>query len=177
MKDKLWFYGAYSNQAVDQGQVGLVLAPNADGCWFVTCGGTTPATFHTDLPGYSAKVSYQMTQNTKLIGVDMYAVKHLSDRTAAARRFRWRPPASSDSRRRCGRAKSRWPRTSSCSTRILRLRRLPRELHRQPASQVIVGFPDGTDVVGNPSSRELSNSLRYGPSINPEDRPQNRLRR
>ena len=43
----------------------------------------------------------------------------------------------------------------------------------QPASNT-VGFPNGTDVKGNPSSRELSNALRYGPSINPEDRPQNR---
>src|SRR5262249_42741966 len=43
----------------------------------------------------------------------------------------------------------------------------------QPASNT-VGFPNGTDVPGTPSSRELSNQLRYGPAINPEDRPQNR---
>src|SRR5205807_2707883 len=43
----------------------------------------------------------------------------------------------------------------------------------QPAFNVI-GYPSGTDVPGNPSSRELSNNLTYGPAINPEDRPQNR---
>src|SRR6266571_4641853 len=78
VRDKLWFYGAYSNQAVTQGQVGFVATPNADGCWFVTCGGTTPATVHTDLPGFSAKVSYQLSSTTKLIASDMYALKHLS---------------------------------------------------------------------------------------------------
>ena len=43
----------------------------------------------------------------------------------------------------------------------------------QPAFNVI-GYPNGTDVPGNPTSREVSNSLNYGPAINPEDRPQNR---
>ena len=78
IRDKLWFYGAYSKQAVTQGQVGFVLAPNADGCWLVSCGGTTPATVHTDLPGVNAKVSYQLNSTTKLIASKMYAVKHLS---------------------------------------------------------------------------------------------------
>ena len=43
----------------------------------------------------------------------------------------------------------------------------------QPAFNVL-NYPQGTDVVGNPTSRETSNSLNYGPAINPEDRPQNR---
>ena len=42
ISDKLWFYGGTSKQAVTQGTIGFVAAPNADGCWFATCGGTTP---------------------------------------------------------------------------------------------------------------------------------------
>jgi hypothetical protein len=45
----------------------------------------------------------------------------------------------------------------------------------QPASAVAkYGFPNGTDVKGNPSSIELSNNLVYGPNESAQDRPQNR---
>jgi hypothetical protein len=43
----------------------------------------------------------------------------------------------------------------------------------QPAFNVI-GYPDGTDVPGNPTSIELSNRLNYGPNASSQDRPQNR---
>lgn len=172
IKDKLWFYGAYSKQSVDQGDVGLVAAPNADGCWFVTCEGTTPATFHTELPGYAAKLSYQMTQSTKLIFVDMYAVKHLSQNGGSttvplpSTRFQRQP-------QRVWKGEIQMAKNKFLFDVIYGYGGYHVNYIAQPASQVI-GFPDGTDVPGNPSSRELSNSLRYGPSINPEDRPQNR---
>ncbi len=172
IKDKLWFYGSYSNQAVDQGQVGFVAAPNAEGCWFVTCGGTTPATYHTDLPGYAAKVSYQMTPSIKLIGVDMYSVKHLSQNGGStlvplpSSRYQRQPQHIWKGEMQM--AKQRWFVNALFGYGGYHVNYIT-----QPADQVI-GYPDGTDVPGNPSSRELSNSLRYGPSINPEDRPQNR---
>ena len=43
----------------------------------------------------------------------------------------------------------------------------------QPAFNVI-GFPNGTDVPGNASSRETTNNLVYGPAVSVPDRPQNR---
>jgi hypothetical protein len=172
VKDKLWFYAGHSNQAVDQGQVGFVAAPNADGCWFVTCGGTTPATYHTSLPMIATKVSYQLSSNTKLIGTDMYAVKHLSQNGGSttiplpSSRFQRQP-------------QSVWKGEVQRANDRLLVNALfgyggyHVNYIAQPATNTI-GFPDGTDVPGNPSSRELSNSLRYGPSVNPEDRPQNR---
>jgi Carboxypeptidase regulatory-like domain len=173
VKDKLWFYGAYSNQAVDQGQVGFVAAPNADGCWFVTCGGTTPATYHTDLPGYSAKVSYQLTSNTRLIATDMYAVKHLSQNGGStlvplpSSRFQRQP-------QQVWKGEMQRARDKMLVDVLFGYGGYHVNYITQPASNT-VGFPSGTDVAGNPSSRELSTGLRYGPSVNPEDRPQNRF--
>src|SRR5262245_34220989 len=172
VKDKLWFYGAHSNQAVDQGQVGFVAAPNADGCWFVTCEGTTPATYHTSLPMVSGKVSYQLSSNTKLIGTDMYAVKHLSQNGGSttiplpSSRFQRQPQQG-------GKGEIQGAKDRPLFNALFGYRGYHVNYIAQPASNII-GFPDGTDVKGNPSSRELSNSLRYGPSVNPEDRPQNR---
>jgi Carboxypeptidase regulatory-like domain len=173
IRDKLWFYGAYSKQAVTQGQVGFVLAPNADGCWLVTCGGTTPATVHTDLPGFNAKVSYQLNSTTKLIASKMYAVKHLSVNGGSptiplpSTRFQRQPQSAWK-----GEVQSA-PSDQVLFNAIFGYGGYHVNYIAQPASNT-VGFPNGTDVKGNPSSRELSNALRYGPSINPEDRPQNR---
>ena len=172
MKDKLWFYGAHSNQAVDQGQVGFVAAPNADGCWFVTCGGTTPATYHTSLPMLAAKVSYQLSSNTKLIATDMYAVKHLSQNGGSttvplpSSRFQRQP-------QQVWKGEVQRAKNNLLVDALFGYGGYHVNYITQPASNTI-GFPNGTDVPGNPSSRELSNSLRYGPSVNPEDRPQNR---
>lgn len=172
IRDKLWFYGSYSNQAVDQGQVGFVAAPNAEGCWFVTCPGTKPATYHTDLPGYTAKLSYQMTANTKLIASDLYALKHLSQNGGSTTV----PLPSSRFQRQPGsvwKGEIQQARKNVLMDVLFGYGGYHVNYIAQPASNV-EGFPNGTDVPGNPSSRELSNSLRYGPSINPEDRPQNR---
>ncbi len=172
IKDKLWFYASYSNQAVDQGQVGLVAAPNADGCWFVTCGGTTPAIFHTDLPGYAAKLSYQATKSIKLIASDIYTVKHLSQNGGStliplpSTRYQTQPSRVSKAEMQAATGKFLFDAIFGYGGYHV-------TYITQPASNLI-GFPQGTDVAGNPTSREVSNSLRYGPSINPEDRPQNR---
>jgi len=173
VRDKLWFYGAYSNTAVTQGQVGFVGAPNAAGCWLVTCGDTTPATVHTDLPGFAAKVSYQLNSTTKLIASDMYALKHLSQNGGST----LVPLPSTNYQRQPG---SAWKGElqSAPSAKLLadvifghggyHVNYIP-----QPAFNV-VGYPDGTDVVGNPTSLEQSNKLNYGPNVSSQDRPQNR---
>lgn len=173
IRDKVWFYSAYSNQGVTQGQINFVVAPNADGCWLASCGGTTPATVHSDLPGYNAKVSYQLNSTTKLIGVDMYALKHLSVNGGSA----LTPLPSTRFQRQPG---SVWKGElqSTPNNRILldviaghagyHVHYIP-----QPSFNT-TGFPDGTDVAGNPTSRELSNNLNYGPTKTAEDRPQNR---
>jgi hypothetical protein len=173
IKDRLWFYGAYSNQAVTQGQVGFVLAPNADGCWLVTCGGTTPATVHTDLPGYSTKVSYQLNSTTKLIASKMYALKHLSVNGGStstplpSTRFQRQPQSAWKGEMQSA------PSTKLLFNVIFGYGGYHVNYIDQPAFNT-VGFPNGTDVKGNPTSRETSNGLNYGPAINPEDRPQNR---
>src|SRR5262249_37310717 len=55
VRDKLWFYAGTSQQAVTQGQTGFVAAPNAAGCWFASCGGTTPGQTHQSLPQFNWK--------------------------------------------------------------------------------------------------------------------------
>ena len=78
VKDKLWFYGAHSNQAVDQGQVGFVARAKRRRLLVRHLrrhdAGHLPRVFRCS----AAKVSYQLSSNTKLIATDMYAVKHLS---------------------------------------------------------------------------------------------------
>ena len=172
IKDKLWFYAGYSNQAVDQGQVGLVAAPNADGCWLATCAGTTPATFHTDLPGYQSKVNYQLSPTTKLIGVSMYAMKHLSQNGGSSvvplpfSRYQKQP-------QQVWKGEVQMAKDKLLIDALFGYGGYHVNYIAQPASNVI-GFPNGTDVAGNASSKEISNNLIYGPTVTPEDRPQNR---
>jgi len=172
--DKLWFYGAYSNQAVTQGQIGFVAAPNADGCWFATCGGTTPATIHTDLPGFSTKVSYQLTSSTKLIASDMYALKHLSvnggnTTTPLPSTMYQRQPGSAWK----GELQSA-PKSGKLLTDVIFGHGGYHVNYIAQPSFNTIGFPDGTDVPGNATSRETSNNLNYGPAASVPDRPQNR---
>src|SRR5438874_2315570 len=162
--DKLWFYAAYSNQAVTQGQIGFVAAPNADGCWFATCGGTTPATVHTDLPGFSTKVSYQLTSTTKLIASDMYALKHLSvnggnTTTPLPSTMYQRQPGSAWK----GELQSA-PKSGKLLTDVIFGHGGYHVNYIAQPSFNTVGFPDGTDVAGNATGRETSNGLNYGPA-------------
>jgi hypothetical protein len=117
-------------------------------------------------------VSYQLSSNTKLIATDMYAVKHLSQNGGTT----MIPLPSSRFQRQ---PQQVWKGEIQRANNRLLLDALfgyggyHVNYIDQPASNTI-GFPDGTDVAGNPTSRELSSGLRYGPAINPEDRPQNR---
>ncbi len=176
VRDKLWFYGGTSQQAVTQGQIGFVAAPNADGCWFASCGGTTPATTDQSLPQFNWKVNYQVDPRTRLIASQFSAVKHHSTMGGAGQ---LRPLPSTTFQRQPdqtwkGELQSA-PRNNLLLDVIYGYGGYHTHYIAQPASQVGgFGFPDGADVRGNPSSIELSNNLNYGPNESVQDRPQNR---
>jgi hypothetical protein len=176
IRDKLWFYGGTSQQSVKQGQIGFVAAPNADGCWFASCGGTTPGTTSQSLPQFNWKVNYQATPTTKLIASQFSAVKHHTTMGGAGQ---LRPLPSTTFQRQPdqtwkGELQSA-PRNNLLLDVIYGYGGYHTHYIAQPASQVAqYGFPDGTDVKGNPSSIELSNNLVYGPNESVQDRPQNR---
>ena len=176
VRDKLWFYGGISKQAVTQGQIGFVAAPNADGCWFASCGGTTAATTEQSLPQFNWKVNYQVSRTTKLTASQFSAVKHHSTMGGAGQ---LRPLPSTTLQRQPdqtwkGELQSA-PRTNLLLDVIYGYGGYHTHYIAQPASAVgQYGFPDGTDVKGNPSSIELSNNLVYGPNESVQDRPQNR---
>lgn len=176
IRDKLWCYGGTSQQAVTQGQIGFVAAPNADGCWFASCGGTTPGETKQSLPQFNWKTNYQATPRTKLIASQFSAVKHHSTMGGAGQ---LRPLPSTTLQRQPdqtwkGELQSA-PRNNLLIDAIYGYGGYHTHYIAQPASAVSTyGFPDGTDVKGNASSIELSNNLVYGPNESVQDRPQNR---
>jgi hypothetical protein len=176
VRDKLWFYGGTSQQAVTQGQIGFVAAPNADGCWFASCGGTTPATTDQSLPQFNWKVNYQINPRTRLIASQFSAVKHHSTMGGAGQ---LRPLPSTTFQRQPDQTWKGELQSASRNNLLLDVIYGYGGYHThyiaQPASQVAgFGFPDGVDVRGNPTSIELSNNLNYGPNESVQDRPQNR---
>jgi hypothetical protein len=82
VKNKLWFYGGYSKQAVTQGQVNFVAAPDASGCW--NCAGSKPGVIVTALTQYNYKVSYQVKPSTKLLFSQLHGTKYLSANSASS---------------------------------------------------------------------------------------------
>jgi hypothetical protein len=65
LRDKLWFYGAYGRQAKSEGVLGFAASPGPDGKYL------TPddelANADTTLSQISAKLSYQLTKNNRLV--------------------------------------------------------------------------------------------------------------
>jgi hypothetical protein len=176
IKDKLWFYGGTSTQVVTQGTIGFVAKPNADGCWLASCGGTTPGVTRQTLPGFNWKVNYQLNPKVKLIASQFSAVKHHSTMGGAGS---LRPLESTTFQRQPDQTWKGEMQASPTSNLLLDVIAgyggYETTYIDQPASQVAkYGYPDGTDVVGNPSSEELSNKLFYGPNENVVQRPQNR---
>ena len=86
IRDKLWVYGGYSLQYVNQGQVGFVGAPGPTtgpgACspvvaWIAAqCPTAKLATDWNDLPQYNLKGSFQLKPSIKLIGSYMHSNKH-----------------------------------------------------------------------------------------------------
>ena len=84
LKDKLWFYGGYSKQSLNEQQVGYVGGPGT-GCSLVTrwiasqCPTAIPANIFSNLPEYNVKLNYQVTPSIKVIGSWMYDVKYINN--------------------------------------------------------------------------------------------------
>jgi hypothetical protein len=65
VKDKLWFYAAYGRQAKSESPVGFVSGPGPDGKYLT---GDEPIAYaETSLSQMSAKLSYQLSKNNRLV--------------------------------------------------------------------------------------------------------------
>jgi hypothetical protein len=65
VRDTLWFYGAYSRQSKNEGLLGFAAGPGPDGRYLT--GDEPLASFESFLSQYSAKLSYQMSRNNRLV--------------------------------------------------------------------------------------------------------------
>ena len=65
VRDKLWFYGAYGRQAKNEGLLGFASGPGADGKYLTA--DDPLANVETSLSQMSAKLSYQLTKNNRLV--------------------------------------------------------------------------------------------------------------
>jgi len=65
VRDKLWFYGAYGRQAKNEGLLGFASGPGPDGKYLTA--DDPLANVETSLSQMSAKLSYQLTKNNRLV--------------------------------------------------------------------------------------------------------------
>ena len=81
IRDKLWFYGAFSNQQKYTGITGFVANPGADGRYLT---GDEPIQIaHTGLYQWSMKYSYQLSQNNRINYVWQRGTKFVGEDGAA----------------------------------------------------------------------------------------------
>ena len=65
IRDKVWFYGAYGRQAKNEGLLGFASGPGPDGKYLTA--DDPLANVETSLSQISAKLSYQLTKNNRLV--------------------------------------------------------------------------------------------------------------
>jgi hypothetical protein len=65
VRDKLWFYGAYGRQAKKEGVLGFASGPGTDGKYLTA--DDPLADFETSLEQFSAKLSYQLSRNNRVV--------------------------------------------------------------------------------------------------------------
>lgn len=65
MRERLWFYGAYSRQSKTEGLLGFAAGPGADGVYLT--GDEPLADFEVLLTQLTAKLSYRLSQNNRLV--------------------------------------------------------------------------------------------------------------
>jgi hypothetical protein len=65
VRDRVWFYGAYGRQAKKEGVLGFAAGPGADGKYLTA--DDPLADFETSLTQLSAKLSYQVSKNNRLV--------------------------------------------------------------------------------------------------------------
>ncbi len=73
IRDKLWFYGGYAKQTKSEGTLGFAETAGPDGKYLT--GDEPQAYFESSLYQYSAKASYQMSKNNRLVYVWQKGVK------------------------------------------------------------------------------------------------------
>jgi Carboxypeptidase regulatory-like domain len=173
IRNKLWFFGGYSTEAVTQGSAGYVGAPDASGNWL---GSTAPpATVHSANPQYNYKVSYQVSKNTQIIWAHLHGDLYNSNNSPG----RFRPLPNGTVLRQPG---SSWHGEvqTSIGKKLLFDGLFGHAGYHvrysaEPASALApFGFADGADFPGSPSQDELSNGLTTGPASQLLDRPNNR---
>lgn len=160
IRNKLWFYGGFSRESLDKEIPGFVSAPNASGNWFGA--GSTPAPTSTSLNQYNLKLSYQISQSTKFIGLWEHGMKYLNGSQGTG---------------------------PTVPLQASYIDRNPEnlfkgEIQSTPNSKLLIdamyggaGYvihelsQPGTDVPGDPSSIELSTNLNLGPYFNPYVKP------
>ena len=172
-RNKLWYFGGYSTEAVAQGSAGFVGAPDSTGNWL---GATAkPASVVSKNPQYNYKINYQLSKNTQLIFADLYDDLYDSDNNAT----HFRPLANGTNLDQPG---SSWHAEvqSSIGKRILidgLFGHAGYYAHYQaePASLLApFGYTNGANFAGSPSQEELSTGLFTGPANQILQRPNNR---
>ena len=174
--DKLWFYGGYSKQSVDQGQVGFVGAPGPNNCWVkAVCPSAKDADIVTSLTEYNYKLSYQVKPSTKLIFSELHGTKYLSANSASplvplpSSQWELQPGGTwhGEVRSTIG---PRFLLDGSFGYGGYHVNYTP-----EPASEIgRFGYTNGSDFAGSPSEEELSNKSYTGPYPFTQNKPQNR---
>jgi len=172
-RDKLWFFGGYSTEAVTQGSAGFVGAPDSTGNWL---GATAPAaTVVSRNPQYNYKINYQLSKTTQLIFADLHDDLYDSDNNAT----KFRPLVNGTNLDQPG---SSWHAEvqTSIGKRLLidgLFGHAGYYAHYQaePASLLVpFGYKNGGEFPGSPSQEELSTGLFTGPANQILQRPNNR---
>lgn len=181
IKDKVWFYGGYSKQSVNQGSPSFVGGPGTSGtgtpaCWLASsCTGTKAASIVSSLQEYNYKVSYQIVPSTKLIFTELWGQKFLSANSASP----LVPLASSQYEIQPGYSWHGEFQTVIGSRFVLDGMFGYGGYHvnytSEPASEIgQYGFTKGSDFAGSPSEEELSTKSFTGPYPQAQNKPQNR---
>jgi Carboxypeptidase regulatory-like domain len=172
--NKLWFYGGYNAQYVNQGQVNFKAGPDASGCW--TCADSPSATIVTALHQYNYKFNYQLKPSIKLIFSEMNGTKFLEDNQPSpsvplpAGQYEHQPAGTWHGEAQYVRS-SRFLLDGSFGYGGYTAKYVD-----QPASSIgRYGFTSGSDFAGSPSEEELSTGLMTGPYPTfPQSKPNNR---
>lgn len=173
-RNKLWFFGGYSTEAVSQGYAGLVGSPGpAASGW--TDGTGKPAYLHSSNPQYNYKVSYQVSKNTQIIWAHVHADLYNSDNNPG----KFRPLANGTVLRQPGSSWHAEVQTSIGKKFLFDALFGHAGYHvnytEEPADVLApFGYTNGADFPGSPSQDELSTGLLTGPANQVLDRPNNR---
>ena len=173
LREKLWFFGGYSTEAVTQGSAGFVGGPDSTGNWL---GATAPAApVVSRNPQYNYKINYQLSKNTQLIWADLHDDLYDSDNNAT----KLRPLVNGTNLDQPG---SSWHGEvqTSIGKRLLidgLFGHAGYYAHYQaePASLLApFGFKNGGEFAGSPSQEEITTGLFTGPANQILQRPNNR---